>query len=185
MHQAAEHSAKAIVSFGLDPVRLVGQLASQAQELVSPISALLSLDSIFVTDLDKKTTFVQQTRQFTSQSTGPGRQVVNHKIGNRIQCCFYTDFLVAAGELIDQEDQTAGPRHELFIRRALDPGHGLLVDFPGQDTGLEKPFGRIEIQVIGGDHTSERIIQIGLDGFVDHAELVSKLAVGTGRIENA
>ena len=131
MHQAAEHRAKAIVSFGIDPVRLVCQLAAPAQELVRPVSALLGLDSIFVTDLDKKSAFVQQSRQFASQSTGPGRQVVNHKVGNRIQCSFYTDFLVAAGEFIDQEDQAAGSRHELFIRRALDPGHGLLVDFPG------------------------------------------------------
>ena len=93
--------------------------------------------------------------------------------------------VIAGSELIDEEDQATGARHQLLVWRTLDPFHGLLVDLPGQNTRLEQFVGRVEVQQVRRDDASQRRIQIRLNDLVNHAELVAQLAVGARLVEDA
>ena len=109
-------------------------------------------------------------------------QVRHHQVSDGVGGCLDAEFVIAGGDLIDQEDETARASKQLLVRRAFDPAHRFFVDLARQDPGLQQFVGGIEIQVVGGNDVGYSVVEIGLDDLVSHAQLIAKLAVGAGLI---
>ena len=173
-----------VISLRFDAVRLIGQLAALTQKFIVPRSAFFCLDAIFITDLHQKFAFVHEARELAPQCAAAFGEVLYHQIGYGIDGRLDADLIIVAGQLVDQENKTARTRRQLLIFRPLYPTHGLFVDFAGQDSGLKQFVGGIEIDIVAFDDITQSGIQIGLDGLMDHTELVAELTVGARRVQN-
>ena len=112
-------------------------------------------------------------------------EIFDQQIRQRIDVGLDADFLVAAGQFVDEEDQTAGACQEFFAGAALEPAQGFFVNLARQDACLQQLVRRVEVQVVGRHDRAQRGIRVGLNDLVRHAELVAQLAVGAGLIEHA
>ena len=58
------------------------------------------------------------------------------------------------------------------------------MDLAGQDARLQQLVGRIKIEIVSRNNTSQRFVEIGLNDLVNHTELVAELTVGSGLIQH-
>ena len=112
-------------------------------------------------------------------------QVFNQQVSQRIDGGADADFVIAAGEFIDQEHQATGTPHQLLVVRAFDPDHGFFMYFARQDAGLQQLVGGVEIEVVRWHYAADWCVDVGLNDLVNHRELVAQLAVGARLIQHA
>jgi hypothetical protein len=98
-----------------------------------PGGAFFSLDTVLVTYLHQQLAFIQQGGQLAAQCAGALGEVFHQKIRQGIDGGANADFVIATGELVDEEHQTTGAGHEALVIRAFDPNHGFLMHLARQD----------------------------------------------------
>ena len=112
-------------------------------------------------------------------------EVFHQQVGQGVDGGANADLVVAAGQLVDEKHQAAGPGHQALVIGALGPDHGLLMHLARQDARLQQLVGCVEVEVVRRHDAADRCIQVGLDDLVDHRELVAQLAVGAGLVQHA
>jgi hypothetical protein len=97
----------------------VGQAVALAEELVVPGGAFFGLDAVLVADLHQQFALVEQAGQLAAQRAGALGQVFHQQVGQRIDGGADADFVIAAGEFVDQEHQATGTPIRRLVVGAL------------------------------------------------------------------
>ena len=192
MHQAdllddrAGACADAVGALRIDAVAVAAQQPALGHELVVPGGAFLGLDAVLVAHLHQQLAPVEQARQPAAQAAaarlaGPrpsGPPAYLRWRGRRVP-------LLLSASLLIRKTSPQARASSCCSRRAIAPAHRLLVDFARQDARLQQPVGRVEVEIVGGHDIADRLVEVGLNRLVHHAQLVAQLAVGAGLVKHA